>query len=378
MSDIELDFGAITIDNCIFKGEGYKLDEGLLKQMVQFKNGPVQVIQTDIVHNEARKHLAENIGKARTSISQALRTAAKQLKIRQATIDAAAELLTIPGEDAEVAENRLLKYYERIGAEILKCSDYIDSERLIDMYFGTKAPFESVKDKKSEFPDAIALISLEKWAEEKGLKVIAVSNDGGWNNFSENSAVIKVVQSLSDAIALFLPHNKVNEIIAQIREDELLDEKNQVLEVIEREIINSLDGASIYVEACSNFYYEEDDVYATYVSHELVLDDKGLVDLKVVRIEDDIVVLQISANVTCEVTASFDFSVYDSIDRDHVGMGSNTCSTEETYNTDILISLTGDFTQGFDGLEVAEVEVLETIGSADFGEVEPDWGDHEE
>lgn len=119
-------------------------------------------------------------------------------------------------------------------------------------------------------------------------------------------------------------------------------------------------------------------MYATYVSHELVLDDQGLVDLKVVRIEDEIVVLQISANVTCEVTASFDFSVFDSIDRDYVGMGSNTYTTEETYSTDILISLTGDFTQGFDGLEVTEVEVLETIGTVDFGEVEPDWGDYEE
>jgi len=29
------------------------------------------------------------------------------------------------------------------------------------LYFETKAPFEGAKDKKSEFPDAIALISLE-------------------------------------------------------------------------------------------------------------------------------------------------------------------------------------------------------------------------
>lgn len=378
MGDIELDFAAITIDNCIYKSEGYKLDEGLLKQMMQFKNGPVQVIQTDIVHNEAKKHLAENIYKARASISQTLRTAAKQLKIKQANIDAATEILSIPGEDAEIAEGRLMKYYQKIGAEILKSCDYVDFERLMQMYFNVMAPFEAVKDKKAEFPDAIALISLEKWGEEKGIKIIAVSNDEGWNKFSENSAVIKVVQSLSDAIALFQPHNKVNEIVARIREDDLLDEENHVLEVIEREIINSLDGVSIYVEACSNFQYEEDEVYATYVSHELVLDDKGLVDLKVVRIEEEIVVLQISASVTCEVTASFDFSVFDSIDRDYVGMGSNTYTTEEIYTTDILISLSGDFTQGFDALEVTEVEVLETIGSADFGEVEPDWGDYEE
>lgn len=378
MGDIELDFAAITIDNCIWKSEGYKLDEGLLKQMVQFKNGPVQVIQTDIVHNEAKKHLAENINKARSAIAQALKTASKSLKIKKKDIDSATDILSVPGEDAEIAEARLLDYYEKIGAKILKSKDFIDFEKIMDMYFTVKAPFEAVRDKKSEFPDAIALISLEAWAENEGIKIIAVSNDEGWNKFSESSTAIKVVKSLADAIALFQPHNKVNEIVARIREDALLDEKNHVLDVIEREIANSLDGASVYIEACSNFQYEEDEVYATYVSHELVLDDQGLVDLKVVRIEDEIVVLQISANVTCEVTASFDFSVFDSIDRDYVGMGSNTYTTEETYSTDILISLAGDFTQGFDGLEVTEVEVLETIGTVDFGEVEPDWGDYEE
>ena len=36
MEDVELDYGAITIDNSTLKGEGYKFYEGLLKQMVQF------------------------------------------------------------------------------------------------------------------------------------------------------------------------------------------------------------------------------------------------------------------------------------------------------------------------------------------------------
>ncbi len=49
MEDIELDYGAITIDNASLKNEGYRFYEGLLKQMSQFKGSPVQVIQTDIV-----------------------------------------------------------------------------------------------------------------------------------------------------------------------------------------------------------------------------------------------------------------------------------------------------------------------------------------
>ena len=95
MSDIELDFGAITIDNSILKGEGYRFDEGLLKQMVQFKTSPVEVIQTDIVHNEAKKHIAEVIKNARSTVAQALRSASKHLKINKTNIQTATELLSV-------------------------------------------------------------------------------------------------------------------------------------------------------------------------------------------------------------------------------------------------------------------------------------------
>ncbi len=73
MEDIELDYGAITIDNAILKSEGYRFYEGLLKQMNQFKDSPVQVIQTDIVHNEAIKHIGHEISNTRTLVSQSTR-----------------------------------------------------------------------------------------------------------------------------------------------------------------------------------------------------------------------------------------------------------------------------------------------------------------
>ncbi len=48
MDNIELDFGALSIDNCILKSEGYKFHEGLLAQISQFHSSPVKVVQTDI------------------------------------------------------------------------------------------------------------------------------------------------------------------------------------------------------------------------------------------------------------------------------------------------------------------------------------------
>lgn len=323
MDEIELDFGSITIDNATYKGEGYRFYEGLLAQMRQFKESPVKVLQTDIVHNEAINHIGQEISKTRSSIEQALRSANKQLKIKSEVIENARALLSVDGSEAEIAEARLEKYYEFIGAEKIDSGRYADLSRLMEMYFATEAPFESGKDKKNEFPDAIALLALEGWAEENEINIIAVSQDKGWKNFSEGSDRITLVSSLAEALEKFQPHNKVVSIISHIREDSLLDGENHVLEEIEQAIINSVDGCDIWVEASSYMHFEWEDVSASYISHELDKDQDGLVKIRVVSINDEEIVLKVGATVEVEVEAGFDFSVRDSIDKDYVGMGGN-------------------------------------------------------
>jgi cold shock CspA family protein len=374
MDEIELNFGAISIDNATLKEEGYKFYEGFLAQMRQFKESPVQVIQTDIVHNEAIKHIGQEVSKTRSSITQALRSANKQLKIKNEDIESARALLSIDGDDNEVADTRLKKYYEYIGANVIDSAVYVDLTSLMEMYFETEAPFETGKDKKNEFPDAIALLSLEGWAEANDINVIAVSQDKGWKDYANaNSERITLVSSLAEALETFQPHNMVASIIGHIREDSLLDENNHVLEEIEQAIENSIDGFDMAVEASSYMHYEWDDTSAVYLSHELDNDTKGLVKVRIIRIDDDSIVLKVGAKVEVEVKASFDFSVHDSIDKDYVGMGGAVCKTTESYYTDILLTLSGDFSKGFDDLEITEIEVLDTIDYANFGDVEPDW-----
>lgn len=376
--DIELDYGAITIDNASLKGEGYRFYEGILKQIRQFKDSPVQVIQTDIVHNEAIKHIGQEISITRSSIERALRSASKQLKINPAQIDQAREILSVDGGELEIADQRLQKYYEWIGGKVISSSDYADLSLLMELYFETEAPFETGKDKKNEFPDAIALLSVEGWAEANDLNVIAVSQDKGWTNYSENSERITVVSSLSAALEKFQPHNEVANIIASIREDSLLDEPNHILEQITSAISDSLDGADIDIEASSSFYYEYDEVYATYHDHDFETDENGLVKVNIIRITDELITLKVTAIVECVVHASFDFSVRDSIDKDYVGMGGASCEMESSYKTDVVITLAGDFSDGIDNIDAEEIEVMETLGYADFGEVEPDWRSYED
>ncbi|MDO7442087.1 PIN domain-containing protein [Acinetobacter baumannii] len=373
MEEMELDFGAITIDNATFKSEGYKFYEGLLGQMKQFKESPVQVLQTDVVHNEAIKHIGQEISKTRSTIDQALRSANKQLKINEATISKAKTLLSLNGSEHEIAESRLHEYYEFIGAIKLNSEDYVDLSILMRMYFSNEAPFETGKDKKNEFPDAIALLTLDEWAESNDINVVAVSQDKGWKDYSENSKRITLVASLAEALEKFQPHNKVTSIIAHIRKDSFLDEDNHVLEMIQQALIDSVDGYDINIEADSHMHVDWDDTSASYVSHEFDKEENGSIKISVVRINDQCIVLKLGAEIEVEVEANFYFSIRDSIDKDYVSLGGNVCTTIEKYHTDILLTLSGDFSKDFDDIKIEQIEVLETLSEADFGYIEPDW-----
>lgn len=84
--------------------------------------------------------------------------------------------------------------------------------------------------------------------------------------------------------------------------------------------------------------------------------------------------MSVDVNVEC----SFSFSVYDSIDRDDVPMGSSTASIQTNLDVDILVSFIGDLDKVGAEFEVEDVEIEITVPDVDFGMIEPDWMDEED
>lgn len=378
MPIIDLDYGAITIDTSVFDNNGIALEKGLLNQLDQFKDGPVQVLVSEIVDYEVTAHLTEKIKGARAKINQALRDARNQLQITDKDVSNARSMIFNSGEDIDVAKARLKDFYDKTGASIIECDGRVDVSNLVSMYFEYIAPFETGADKKNEFPDALALLSLEEWAESNDVRILAISSDKGWEKYSNTSKRIDVLDNLSDAISHFQPHNFAKEIIDTIKDNYVKGIENDVTASIKQGIIDSLDGIDIHIDASSSFYFEEDDVHAVYEDHELYGDPSGTPEVNVIRVEGELLVLQLTAYVTCEVHASFSLSVWDSIDKEYVGMSSTDCSVEEKYPTEVLVYMSGDFSKGLEYIEVDDVEVIDVPSHVQFGEIELDWGHDEE
>lgn len=372
MCDSELDFDVVSIDTCIFVERDYQFNNGILKEMSQFSDHNVSILQTEVVHRETIKHFTDEIKKAKTSIKRGIRLAKFALDISEDDINKASQLLKVECDDYIIAEQILRKYYKQIGATVLYSSKYVDVSRLLDKYFMTEAPFEEGKEKKHEFPDAIALLSLERWAKENNKKILAISKDKGWANFAGNSDYITVCDDLAKVLEKLQSEIKVKQIVAFIRDKHLLDRDNLFLDKVKEVLIDKFMDSSPYIEANSAYRYEETSCYCSYKDIVFVKDESGAIDISVLEAKDNIVKIQVNADITYELDVDFDFYVPDSIDHDDINIGSSNVKTTETFNTDVLITLSGNLEVAANDIEVKDIDVLSDADSVDLGNIEPD------
>jgi hypothetical protein len=376
--DDEVIIGAISIDNSVFKNEGYKFKGPLLSQLEQFKSSQIHMVQTDIVHNEAIKYIVKELDDANALIDKALRSARIHLGVCEEKLSSAKSSLRTDKKNVDIANDRIREYYEKIGADLIDAHDYLDIRALMERFFCVSPPFENKKDKKNEFPDAVALLTLEAWAKDNNVNLLVVSSDKGWSDYCSLSEYLFYSASLSDSLERFQPQSVVDSVVAYIQRHTKQIDEGYFLEGIENAIVNSIDGYDIHPIADSYLEVECETTFAEYMSHELDSDDHGLVSIKVIHVDGDQVTIKLGAMVEVEVEGEFNFSVWDSIDKDYVYLGGTVCRTKEAYHTDIIICFTGGYYRNFSDFEVISIDVLDELSEADFGDIVPDYeGDNE-
>ncbi|MEA3966089.1 PIN domain-containing protein, partial [Enterobacter hormaechei] len=352
---------------------GYKFDSGMLDQLKQFKNKHILIIQPRIIHNEMVKHVSEPFEKLHREIDKLCRESIRKLKTDENNSVQAASQLKGDLDPIALAEKIIFDFYREINGEVLETKDYLDVDELIELYFLNQPPFENNKEKKNEFPDAIALLCLDSWASEKGFKVVAVSNDKGWKLFSEGVANVEVVDDLQSALAIFQPHQRAMEIIESLLGNDFLDDGKRLFSDIKVRVADYVsDATDLTLDASSSYMFDYDDVQVEFDDVK-ILQKFGKTDpIDLIRIEDDEITLSISVEVQCTIKADFSFYVEDSMDRDEILIGRSMQATSESFNTLLLVTLSGDFTKSLDEIKLEHVEMQNNIDSVDFGSVEPE------
>ncbi|MDO6414093.1 PIN domain-containing protein [Sphingomonas sp. BIUV-7] len=369
-------YDAITIDTNIAIRGDLDLEAGLLGQLSQFKDGQIDLVLSEIVVREMHKHLVLQVKKTR---DQLLSVTAKVDEVRLLTGQAAADFRNAAAEldqPITVAGRRLRAFLEATGAGNIPVS-LAPMDAVVKAYFGSTPPFETAGAKKSEFPDAIALVSIEAWAKDHGKKVLAVSQDGGWQAFADKSEWIDVEADLAKALEILQEHtdaagHSMAALLAAVESGEIPALAARIEAGIER----AVGDWQFQAEGDGVFSLEVDSVELVYQSYEFEkLGDHF--DITIVRLGSDSVAARIGVSITATAMADFSLYAWDSVDKEHMGMGSQSAERDVTFDGAILLNLAGSISGAQDDLEVDEVELVDGVRSVDFGEIHWDRDDED-
>ncbi|PSV43192.1 PIN domain-containing protein [Photobacterium indicum] len=368
------EYEAILVDTSIFDAYGLKLEKGLLGKLSQFKDSDIDYLLPDVIKGEVQSHLEKKVKSSRASLEKALNDAGDHLFFDGSELNDAKSILIDSNEIEGIAASRVDKFIVNSGALVLECGDYLSVSELLQQYFQNEPPFAETGKKKNEFPDAIVLLATEAWAEENDIQVLAVARDGDWKNYCETSDYIDYTEDFADALSKFNketdPFVFVSLLTLKLEQEE--DDAADFVEKIRSSVESYFSGFTPDQEADSFHYWEPEGCHGWLSDFELF--DSNF---KIVDHAEDYIVLEISADITVEVEGEFSLSQYDSIDRDHVYIGGVTATVEETFTSELLVTVSGDLTGDLSDLDVEEIEVVNPITSVDFGTLEPDYGEYD-
>jgi hypothetical protein len=244
---------------------------------------------------------------------------------------------------------------------------------LMQLYFIGGPPFSRSGKKKNEFPDAIALLSLEEWAKTNDKHILAVSGDKDWEAYAEKSEHIDVVSQLSDALEMLQEHvEESDRIVQELLADMQRGRRDEMKAKFVGSLKDAVSGYAVYGEADSDYATEGDYAELTFLDYALLGDEESY-SFKVVQAGPRKIVARIELELKVHAQASFSLSVYDSIDKDYTDIGSTDAETDETFEGAVLVTFQGDFDSG--DVEISAVELVGAPSSINFGYIEPDHGD---
>lgn len=361
------EIGAITLDTSIFDANGLRLEGGLLQRLEQFRGSGIDFVLSEIVANEVVAHVTKGASEARAQFESACKGLEKSWLASKELLDATGAAVFQGDTPKELAQRRFDAFVEKMDCAIIESSEHVDVKELLRRYFVPESPFSQKENKKNEFPDAFALLSLEGWAESSGKKLLVVSKDGDWTRFCKDSELLVAVDDLGTALSLFHRDASVacNALSLRLQNGGFPN----LVEAIEDAIYRHIDGMDFIVDAEAAYSFEDE--IGDYEILDVVIGDGGMAEIEPIDAGDDYLVAKIPVSVGMRVECDFSFSIKDGIDKDYVPIGSASVSTEKTLSFDVLVTL------GTPVSEADSIDDIEVTGKGrlylEFGYVEPNW-----
>jgi hypothetical protein len=334
------------------------------------KSRGVKVVITEMTRGEIDAHMREEAEKAAGQIQSAINNARRHSIASTETLASVEEQVTgIAADAGEYASQRLKDWLKRSDVEIVDAGGYVDADELTRRYLNVEPPFDSTVDKKNEFPDAIALLSLEGWAEDYETKVLGVSTDKGWLAYHGESEFVLVTDDLAAALAAFQTPTAATAsrtLFASLSAGDPLG-----LEGMIRDALNRQAAVDFEIDADSQFGVTVIDAEPEYREIEFPDGEPGSEKFEPVgQTDDGEAVVRVTATVNVKLACYLRFSKWDAADKEAMPMGEATIVEDEEVEFEALVTLGGDIPETM-GIE--KIEIVPQVVDVKLFDVEPDW-----
>lgn len=332
--DFALDFKGFTIDTCILERLRFSFESEPLSSLADCMRDNRKFILPKVIHDEILRHMTDHGIQAKNSFLKQLREAEKNFGISKTALERIKK--EIPESPEQHSASRLNKFISSNRIEVLPM-DKVDTNQLFELYAKGSPPFDKVKDKKHEFPDAAALLCLLNWAKENG-KVLVVSSDKGWISFCKQYPELFYVTEDIDLIFLMMLPETANAVFSRIKTN-VMDDKNHARIEIETAIREMVADAPFDIDPYpSGPYYVEADVVSADISLIELMDATPLNYNK----ENKVIDIKFVFKVSGYVEGQFAFSVYDSEDRTNYAIGDSNETKNQEWECEVFTQFSSD------------------------------------
>lgn len=276
---------SVFLDTNVFEGAQFKYENNNLENFFVFcKKYNIPIYINQVIYREVKKRIAMKVNEI-----------VKVLKKEH--FDYLNRIVNINKDIAKELHSEMISEFETLIENkilIFLPLDY-NQEELIAMYFDEVAPF-NVDRKKSEFPDAISLLTVKNFINESSENILFVSNDHGILQFCNEQGILSC-EYIGRAL------NKLND---QFNLNKLFTKYQATIESNIKKIISEDLALNIY-----GYTYED------YVDAEGTINNVQVNELNLIKEDDENLLIVIGCNATIDLDIEtspypdYDMGMYD-------------------------------------------------------------------
>jgi predicted transcriptional regulator len=367
-----------SIDTNVLEGKGFDFNRGALNVLHLQRPAWMTLQLSDIVEREVNDHRLRDLTEAKQKLDSALNHMRRKAALDVSKVTAELEALAVVESAKNQFKTELQSFILGFDGQILPTKGETLASDLFARYFAKQPPFEVVKDKKSEFPDAAALLVLERFALDNETLGLLISNDKGWRSFANQSEYLFCVSTLEEFTGLFeaiSEHSK--ELQSKLRAS--LEDQSSTASVLVRDAIASHVAEAEWSidEICSGSAHRlEGEAYDANVV--AVRPDFQNMQGWFTDEDSPMYVVELPVSISVEVSVSVAFFQWDSIDHVEIPLGSQDISVPMDIAVSVFLTSTGELMAAQVDDWSIDVEIASGNYSVDAGEVNLDYGDDEE